>query len=120
MDPEPDPEPHKFADDKPKCMEYEWILELFRGFEPFLEARIWISIGVWLSPDRMGPLDKPPASLENGVDVGTPLLPSSASIRTCSPTLLAPQCRYEAIRVWSYATFIVIEAMILRKLAVET
>jgi hypothetical protein len=51
-----------------------------------------------------GPLGKPPASLENGVDIGTPLLPSRASSRTCSPTLLAPQCQYEAIRVWSYCT----------------
>jgi hypothetical protein len=34
-DPEPDQDPHQFADDKPKCMEYEPILTLFQGFEPF-------------------------------------------------------------------------------------
>ncbi len=31
---EPDPHPHPLADDKPKCMYYEPILELFQGFEP--------------------------------------------------------------------------------------
>jgi hypothetical protein len=36
LDPEPDPDPYQFADVKPKCMEYETILELFQGFEPFL------------------------------------------------------------------------------------
>jgi hypothetical protein len=75
---------------------------------------------VQLSPDRMGPLGKPPASLDNGVDVGTPLLPSRAISRTCSPTLLTPQCQYEAIRVWWYTTFIVHDPAINRKLAVET
>jgi len=53
----------------------------------------------------MGPLDKPPASLA--------LLPSRASSRTHSssnPAVLAPQCRYEAIREWSYTTFSVNEA----------
>ncbi len=29
------PDPHQFADVKPKCMEYEPILALFQGFEPF-------------------------------------------------------------------------------------
>jgi hypothetical protein len=29
-----DPDPHQFADDKPKCLEYEPILALFQGFEP--------------------------------------------------------------------------------------
>jgi hypothetical protein len=28
-----DPDPHQFADDKTKCMEYEPILALFQGFE---------------------------------------------------------------------------------------
>ncbi len=59
-------------------------------------------------PDRMESLDKPPASLA--------FLPSRASSRTRYPTLLAPQCRYEAILVWSYTTFIVYEAAINRKL----
>ncbi len=31
LDPEPDP--HHFADDKSKCIEYEPILALFQGFE---------------------------------------------------------------------------------------
>jgi hypothetical protein len=44
MDPDPhldprqsdklDQDPHQFADDKPKCMEYEPILSTFLGFEP--------------------------------------------------------------------------------------
>jgi hypothetical protein len=29
-----DPDPHLFADDKPKCMQNEPILALFQGFEP--------------------------------------------------------------------------------------
>jgi hypothetical protein len=44
LDPELDP--HQFADVKPKCMEYEPILALFQGFEPFLEAMIWIRIRI--------------------------------------------------------------------------
>jgi hypothetical protein len=28
-----DPDPHQFADNKPKCMEYEPVLALFQGFE---------------------------------------------------------------------------------------
>jgi hypothetical protein len=72
-----------------------------------------IGTGVQLSPNRMGPLGKPPARLA--------LLPSRASSHTRSnPALLAPQCRYEAIHVWSYTTFIVNEAVVNRKLAVET
>jgi hypothetical protein len=31
---DPDPDPLKFSDDKPKCMDYEPILALFQGFEP--------------------------------------------------------------------------------------
>jgi hypothetical protein len=27
-----DPDPHQFADEKPKCMEYEPILAIFQGF----------------------------------------------------------------------------------------
>ncbi len=49
-------------------------------------------------PDRIGSLGKPPAS--------SPLLPSRASSRTRLPTFPTHQCRYEAIRVWSYSTFI--------------
>jgi hypothetical protein len=30
----PDLDTHQFADEKPKCMEYELILELSQGFEP--------------------------------------------------------------------------------------
>jgi hypothetical protein len=40
-------------------------------------------------PERMGSLDKPPASSAS--------LPSRASTRNRFPTLLAPQHRYEAI-----------------------
>ncbi len=62
---------------------------------------------VWLSPDRMGPLGKPPANLA--------LLPSRTSSRTRSyPALFEFQQRYEAIWVWSYTTFIVIEAVVNR------
>ncbi len=32
-----DPDPHLFADDKQKCMEYEPIRALFQGFEPLFE-----------------------------------------------------------------------------------
>ncbi len=46
LDPEPDPDLYQFADDKPKGMEYEPILALFQGFEPFSEARIWIRIQI--------------------------------------------------------------------------
>ncbi len=68
---------------------------------------------VRLSLDRMGPLGKPPASLA--------LLPSRTSSRTRSyPVLFELQCLYEAIRVWSYTTFVLIEAVVNRKLAVET
>jgi hypothetical protein len=38
LDPEPDP--HQFADDKPKCMEYEPIRVLFMGLSLYLEAII--------------------------------------------------------------------------------
>jgi hypothetical protein len=71
------------------------------------------SVTVQRRPDRMWSLDKPPASLA--------LLPSRARSRTCSyPALLEFQRRYEAIRVWSYTTFIVNEAVVNRKLAVKT
>jgi hypothetical protein len=63
-------------------------------------------------PDRIGLLDKPPAS--------SAFLPSRASSRTCFPTLPTHQCRYEAIGVWSYTTLIAYEAVINRKLAVKT
>jgi hypothetical protein len=66
-----------------------------------------------LSPDRMGPLGKPQASLA--------LLPSRTSIcMHSSPAILEFQHQYEAMRVWSYTTFIVNEAMVNRKLAVKT
>ena len=65
---------------------------------------------VWRRPDRIGLLDKPPASLA--------LLRSRTSSHR--PALLAPQCQHEAIRVRSYTTFIVNEAVVNRKLAVET
>ncbi len=32
LHPEPDLDPHQFADDKPKCMEYEPIWALFQEF----------------------------------------------------------------------------------------
>jgi hypothetical protein len=34
-DPDTDPDLYQFADVKPKYMEYESILALFQGFEPF-------------------------------------------------------------------------------------
>ncbi len=46
---DPDPGPHKFADVKPKCMEYEPILAPFQGFEPFFEARIWFRTRIRIS-----------------------------------------------------------------------
>jgi hypothetical protein len=46
LDPGPDPDPHQFADFKPKCMEYGPILAYFQGFEPFLEAGMWIRIRI--------------------------------------------------------------------------
>ncbi len=58
---------------------------------------------VRLIPVRMGPLGKPVASLA--------LLSSRTSSRThSSPTPFELQRQYEAILVWSYTTFIVIEA----------
>ncbi len=33
-----DPDPQQFADDKPKCMEYEPILAHFQGFEPLFDS----------------------------------------------------------------------------------
>ncbi len=66
-----------------------------------------------LSPDRIGPLGKPPASLA--------LLPSRTSSHMCScPALLELQRWYEAIQLWSYTTFIVNKALVNRKLAVKT
>jgi hypothetical protein len=67
---------------------------------------------VRLSPGRMGPLGKPPASLEQ--ELGFLLLPSRARSCTRNPALFELQCRYEAIRVWSYTTFIVIKAVVNR------
>ncbi len=46
LDPELDLDPHQFADVKPKCMEYEPILALFKGFGHVFEARIWIPIRI--------------------------------------------------------------------------
>jgi hypothetical protein len=43
LDPEPDPDPYQFADDKPKCMEYE---HFFKGLSLYLQARIWIRIRI--------------------------------------------------------------------------
>ncbi len=41
----PDPKPHQFADDKPKCMEYKPIeYRFFQSFSFYLEARIRIRI----------------------------------------------------------------------------
>jgi hypothetical protein len=68
---------------------------------------------VRLSTDRMGPLGLPPASLA--------LLKSRTSSHMRSyPALFELQCMYESIRVWSYKTFIVLEAVVNRKLLVET
>ncbi len=42
---DPDPDPHQFADAKPKCMQYEPILAIFQVFLSLcLQARIWIRI----------------------------------------------------------------------------
>jgi hypothetical protein len=44
MDPDPHqsdklaPDPHQFADDKPKYMEYEPIRTLFQGFKPLFRS----------------------------------------------------------------------------------
>jgi hypothetical protein len=35
LDPETVPDPHQFADDKPKCMEYEPNLAPFKGLTLF-------------------------------------------------------------------------------------
>ncbi len=84
--------------------------KLIRFLRP---SKVKIKSLVRLSPDRMGPLGKPPASLA--------LLPSRASSRMLSnPALLAPQCRYEAIRVWLYTIFVVNETVVNRKIAIET
>ncbi len=61
---------------------------------------------VWLSPDRMGRLGKPPLALhsyrqEPVAICAVALHPSIANDH---------QRQYEAIRVWSHTTFIVIEA----------
>ncbi len=69
-------------------------------------SKVKIKSLVRLSPDRMGPLGKPPASLA--------LLPSRASsLMLSNPALLAPQCRYEAIQVWSYTTLIMNETVVM-------
>jgi hypothetical protein len=39
------PDPHQFADVKPKFMEYEPILALFQGFEPFWKLTIRRKVG---------------------------------------------------------------------------
>ena len=70
------------------------------------------NVSRWLcvrrSPNRMGPLGKPPASLA--------LLPSRTSSHTHrSPAPSEFQRRYEAIRVWSWS-----KPVVDRKLAVET
>ena len=41
LDLEPDLDLHQFADDKPKCIEYEHFI---KGLRLHLEARIWIQI----------------------------------------------------------------------------
>ncbi len=42
LDPDPDPDPLQFADDKPKCMEFEPIWHYFKVLSLCLEARIRI------------------------------------------------------------------------------
>ena len=37
LNPEQDPDPHQFVIVKPKCMEFEPILALLQGFDPFLK-----------------------------------------------------------------------------------
>jgi hypothetical protein len=64
---------------------------------------------VRLSPERMGPLGKPPA---------LPTATSRTSSRTGSHPS-TPTAVY-TIRVWSYATFIVIEAVINSYIAIKT
>jgi hypothetical protein len=94
---DPDPDADLDADPDPQ----PW----YRGPKIFMPVR--------LSPDRMGPLGKPPAYLT--------LLPTRTSSHTHSyPALFELQRRYEAIRVWSYTTLIVIKAVVNRKLAVKT
>ncbi len=45
---DPDPDPHQFSDDKPKCMEYCMNLfeHFFKGLSVYLEARIWVRIRI--------------------------------------------------------------------------
>ncbi len=45
---DPDQDPHQFADDKPKCMEYCMSLfeHFFKGLSVYLEARIWVRIRI--------------------------------------------------------------------------
>jgi hypothetical protein len=38
LEPDLDQDPHQFADDKLKCMEYEPILARFRGFTPLFRT----------------------------------------------------------------------------------
>jgi hypothetical protein len=46
LDPETDPDPHQFADDKPIGMEYEPIEHFFKGLRLYLEAKIWMRIRI--------------------------------------------------------------------------
>ncbi len=62
----------------------------------------------------MGPLGKPPASS------ALLLFQKPIAAWAVARALSELQRWHEAIRVWSYTTFIVIEAVINRKLAVET
>ncbi len=41
---DPGPDPHQFADDKPKCMENEPFSAIFKVFSLYLEGRIRILI----------------------------------------------------------------------------
>jgi len=62
---------------------------------------------------ELGHFGKPPANLA--------LIPSRTNNHTWGyPALFELQHWYEAIRVWLYTTFIVIEAVLKRKLAVKT
>jgi hypothetical protein len=44
LDPEPDP--HQFADDKPKCRNLRLFKHFSNGLSLYLEARIWIRIRI--------------------------------------------------------------------------
>ena len=56
---DPDPNPHQFADDRPKCVEHEPIWALFKFLSHYLEARIRILISITVIRIRNTGPDQP-------------------------------------------------------------